>query len=148
MPYHIFSIPCLRVIEDKNAGLTSIMDIVESATIDFGESKLFFPPFILYTKWGKDVPKSVTESFEVQIVMKKKDDAQGDSLNVDKFKITIPEGASGISVTVNLKRIEIPEAGWWLMCVNFRETPKGRWKEATKLPLFLKKTEKEERKTD
>jgi hypothetical protein len=134
MPYHILSAPCLRIIQDKNSGLTSLMDIVDTAHAG-PDDKLSLPPFKLFSKWGKSVLENEKERFEVKLSL------SGPSLSrnkqLDKFNVEIPEKASGVTIILELGTIDLKEAGLWFVNIDFRISPKSKWKEACSLPFMV-----------
>ncbi len=132
MPYHIISAPCLRIIQDKNTGLTSLMDIVDTAYIETN-NKPSLPPFKLFSKWGKSVSENEEEKFEVKLSL------SGPSLSrkkqLDKFNVEIPENAPGVTMILELGTINVEETGLWFIHIAFKVSSKGKWKEACALPF-------------
>lgn len=143
MPYHILSAPCLRIIQDKNTGLTSLMDIVDTAHADFN-NKLSIPPFKLFSKWGKSSTEPEKEQFEVKLQL------SGPSLSrkkqLDKFNVEIPKNASGVTIILEVGTIDLEEVGLWFIHIVFRISHKSKWKEACSLPFMVqdKKTKNTE----
>lgn len=141
MPYHILSAPCLRIIQDKNSGLSSLMDIVDTAHAR-DDNKLSLPPFKLFSKWGKSVSENEKEKFEVKLLL------SGPSLarkkQLDKFNVEIPEKASGVTIILELGAIDLAEAGLWFVHISYRISPKSKWNEVCALPFMVqnKKTKK------
>ena len=134
MPYHILSAPCLRIIQDKNSGLTSLMDIVDTAHIET-DNKPSLPPFKLFSKWGKSVLENEKENFEVKLLL------SGPSLSrkkqLDKFNVEIPENASGVTIILELGTIDVEEDGLWFIHIAFKVSSKSKWKEACALPFMV-----------
>lgn len=134
MPYHIISAPCLRIIQDKNSGLTSLMDIVDTAYIET-DSKPSLPPFKLFSKWGKSASENETEKFDVKISLS--GPSQSRKKQIDKFNVVIPENASGITMILELDSITVKEAGLWIVHISVKTSPKGKWKEVCSLPFKM-----------
>jgi len=135
MPYHILSAPCLRIIQDKNSGLTSLIDIVDTAFVEPGR-ELSLPPFKLFSKWGKGTPENELERFDVKLslsgpkIKRKK--------QLDKFSVEIPQNASGVTMMLNIDAIEVKEPGLWFIHIAFKASSKGKWKEVCALPIMVR----------
>ena len=134
MPFHILSAPCLRIIQDNNSGLTSLMDIVDTTHVGTDE-KPSLPPFKLFSKWGKSVLVNEKEKFEIKLLL------SGPSLSkkrqLDKFNVEIPENASGVTLILELGKIDVGEDGLWSIHIAFKVSPKSKWKEACALPFMV-----------
>lgn len=146
MSYHIMSIPCLRIIQDKYSKLSSVMDIIDAAKVDSSEKVLSFPPFKLFSRWGKTAKENESESFELKITMSNNNKKEMKEVLIDKFSVDIPEKASFATVIMEFERIVVQEEGLWFMHIFFREKPKDRWKEASKLPLTLRRKDQSKTK--
>lgn len=135
MADHIFSVPCLRVIQDKVTNLYSIMDIVESATID-AEKSMAIPQFKLLSKWVKSSDRNEIENFEVKFSItqgKKKK-----KILIDSFNVRIPENSLGITMILDVGPIEVSEICLWNIVVEWKQTTEDkRWKLVATLPLKL-----------
>jgi len=135
MPYHILSAPCLRIIQDKNSDLTSLMDIVDTAFVE-PDTEPSLPPFKLFSKWGKSTPENELEKFDVKIslsgpkITRKK--------QVDKFSVEIPKNASGVTMILDLGAIKVKESGLWFIHITFKASLKGKWKEVCALPFMVR----------
>lgn len=134
MPYHILSAPCLRIIQDKNNGLTSLMDIVDTAYIE-KNSKPSLPAFKLFSKWGKSTPEHETEKFDVKLSLS--GPSQSRKKQIDKFNVVIPENASGITIILELDSITVMEVGLWFIHISVKASPKSKWKEVCSLPFKM-----------
>lgn len=134
MPYHILSAPCLRIIQDKNSGLTSLMDIVDSTNAG-PDNKLSLPPFKLFSKWGKSVSEKEKERFEIKLSL------SGPSLprkkQLDKFNVEIPENASGVTIILELGAIDLEEPGLWFVHISYKAPDHKKWKESCALPFMV-----------
>lgn len=135
MPYHILSAPCLRIIQDKNSGLTSLMDIVDTAFVE-PDKEPSLPPFKLFSKWGKSTPENELEKFDVKLslsgpkIKRKK--------QLDKFSVEIPQNASGVTMMLDLGAIKVNEAGLWFIHIAFKSPSKGKWKVVCALPFMVR----------
>ncbi len=136
MPYHILSAPCLRIIQDKNSGLTSLMDIVDTAFVEPAKEPSL-PPFKLFSKWGKSTPENELEKFDVKLslsgpkIKRKK--------QLDKFSVEIPQNASGVTMMLDLGAIKVKEAGLWFIHIAFKSPSNGKWKEVCALPFMVRR---------
>ncbi len=137
MPYHILSAPCLRIIQDKNSGLTSLMDIVDTAFIE-PDKEPSLPPFKLFSKWGKSTPENELEKFDVKLSLSGPKITRKKQL--DKFSVEIPQNASGVTMILDLGAIKIKESGLWFIHITFKTTSvsKGKWKEVCALPFMVR----------
>lgn len=134
MPYHITSVPCLRIIQDKITGLTSLIDVVDTAHT-VSDSKLSLPPFKLFSKWGKSIADNEKEQFDVKLLL------SGPSLSkkkqLDKFSVEIPKKASGVTIILELGAIDIEETGLWFIHIAYKVSSKGKWNEVCALPFVV-----------
>jgi hypothetical protein len=133
MPNHIFSAPCLRVIQDKNKKLDSLIDIIESAAIPPG--KKYIPRFNLYSKWVKTCATSEADKFEVKISTVSPSEKKKKKLQI--LSVDIPERSPGVTLILNLGTIKVEELGMWIILIEWKELGKKSWKKATELPIFL-----------
>ena len=132
MPNHIFSVPCLRVIQDKYKKLDSLVDIIETATLPVG--KKYIPHLKLYSKWIKTCATDKVDEFDVKISTvspgnKKK------KLNI--FNADIPENVTGMTMILEFGSIKVDELGMWKILLEWKEQGQKRWKKAAELPIFL-----------
>lgn len=136
MPYHIMSVPCLRVINDQGTGLPSLMDIVESATIEEG-GKLSIPPFKLYSKWGRD---NLEEEDNFDLKVSFDGPALSKKVQVDLFLVEFPKNVNGLSIVMDVPEIEVDELGMVKLHVDWKPaTPKAKWRKAATIPIYLKR---------
>jgi len=105
MGYHILTVACLRTIKDEETGLTSVIDIIERTSGRYVDEKLFIPPFIILTKWGRSEFNDKQEDFEIKISL------AGPSLPkkkvLDQFEAKIPKDNIGMTITLETSEIEI-----------------------------------------
>ncbi len=135
MPYHILSAPCLRIIQDKNSGLTSLMDIVDTAFVE-PDKEPSLPPFKLFSKWGKSTPANELEKFDVKLSLSGPKITRKKQL--DKFSVEIPQNASGVTMMLDLGAIKVKESGLWFIHIAFKAPSKGKWKEVCALPFMVR----------
>jgi hypothetical protein len=114
------------------------MDIVDSAKFNVSEKELFFPPFKLFSRWGKSSGENDAETFEVKITISKNNNKKIKEVVIDKFPVNIPDKSSFATVILEFDRIKVKEEGLWFIHISFKEEAKGKWKEASRLPLSLK----------
>lgn len=137
MPNHIFSVPCLRVIQDKTKKLDSLIDIIESATIPAG--KKFIPRLKLYSKWVKTCATDEADKFEVKISTVSPSEKKKKKLNI--LAVDIPENVTGMTMILELGTIKVDELGMWIILIEWKEPGKKNWKKAAELPIFLEEKE-------
>ncbi len=135
MPYHILSAPCLRIIQDKNTGLTSLMDIVDTAFVE-QDKEPSLPHFKLFSKWGKSTPEKEAEKFDVKLSLSGPTITRKKQL--DKFSVEIPQNASGVTIILDLGAIKVKESGLWFIHITFKTDSKNKWKEVCVLPFMVR----------
>lgn len=133
MAFHIFSVPCLRVIQDAGNNLLSLIDIVERGFNRSGE-KMTIPAFKFVSKWGKSGDLNDKESFELKFSII---GPNGKHQDIHTMKAEIPDNAMGIALITDFSPIPINETGTWFLVVSFRDLPNKRWKEATRVPFAM-----------
>jgi len=143
MPYHILSAPCLRIIQDNNSGLTSLMDLVD--TVPAGpNNKLTIPPFKLFSKWGKSLSGEEKEQFDIKLMLSGPSFSRKKQL--DNFSVEIPEKASGVTIILEMGAIDLDEAGLWFVHITYKMSSKRKWNEACVLPFMVQ--EKKQKNTE
>ena len=138
MPHHIFTVPCLRVIEDKSSGLVSLIDIVSSVRAVLGntkENKLLIPPFMLFSKWMKTEHENEKEEFEIMLFFSLASKKQ--KKVIDKFKVELPERANDATITLNIDSIELSSFGLWVVTISYKSIPNKSWRTVCELPFMV-----------
>lgn len=133
MPNHLFSIPCLRMIQDKSTGLYSIIDIVESVSIP-PDQPMKIPPFRLFSKWSRSDDIGKTEKFEIKLRAVHGD---GEKVNITKFPVDITKEALGIVLKLEIGGVKITKIGVWDIIVEWKKPKAHNWKIVSRLPIIV-----------
>lgn len=133
MPTHIYSVPCLRSIQDQKTNLFSLIDLIDSVSIE-DEKKLAIPQFILFSKWKKSIPPETAESFYIRISFVENSNEK-DEVEIDSSFVELPEKIVGINLILEIGSIDIQRIGDYTFFVKWRSDTKSKWKVAAAFPI-------------
>jgi hypothetical protein len=134
MIYHIWSVPCLRVIVDELKRFPSAIDIVDHVQIEEGEP-LILPPFHLLSYWGTHDESSGGQEFDIRLSIKGSE--QKKKQIVKQFNVRITPKGKRVLVDVAVDNIRLGSAGEWFCFVEWQLPGQNSWKTAASFPVAV-----------
>lgn len=134
MIYHIWSVPCLRVIVDELKRFPSAIDIVDRVQIAEGEP-LIVPAFHLVSYWGTRDELSEAADFDIRLAIKGPD--QKKKGIVKQFNVQIATKGKRVLVDVAVDNIRVASAGEWVLYMDWQLPDQKAWKTAASFPITV-----------